>query len=391
MQTSYTPRRIVTLMAMIVTAVLFSAGSSRAQIPYNVFLPLSLSDSAKDDPFRSVELVAPEASIASDDVFWTAERMAEAQPLSETSALSDAQEAALAEQLDALDARYQRVDASASGTEGGGLPDPIAAQQARSEFPDAWLSPDDNVDDFAPAAIDGTPSIYTLYLGNYYSQSWKSYPYTAIGKLYFSAGYCTASVIRPGIIVTAAHCVYDTSTNRWYSNFRFVPAERNGTAPYGSFSWTNVRILNGYINLSDWSVSGGRYDVAVINLANNSAGRPVNYYTGYLGSIYGQGYVRNVTEIGYPSNLTNGRWYTYISHAESYQYSTDVLGYGGRSGPGASGSPSMLAYAPFQAGNINLVNGVASGVNLTSRWMTAARFTATNFRDLCNASGCGIP
>ena len=46
---------------------------------------------------------------------------------------------------------------------------------------------------------------------------WKGFPYKAVGYLTFTmngGGYrCSASVIGDNVIVTAAHCVYDTGNN----------------------------------------------------------------------------------------------------------------------------------------------------------------------------------
>src|SRR5690606_1260989 len=71
-----------------------------------------------------------------------------------------------------------------------------------------------------------------------------TYPYRAIGKLTFSAGYCSASLIRRSVLVTAAHCIqrFGTGTSL-YSNFQFTPAQYSpGTtptqvAPYGTWAW----------------------------------------------------------------------------------------------------------------------------------------------------------
>ena len=82
------------------------------------------------------------------------------------------------------------------------------------------------------------------------------------------------------IIVTAAHCLYDTENNSWMDGWTFVPADRAGAAPYGTFPWTSARVLNNWINASG---TDRRYDIAVIALGNNSAGRPVTFYSGWLG------------------------------------------------------------------------------------------------------------
>src|SRR5690606_15858826 len=99
---------------------------------------------------------------------------------------------------------------------------------------------------------------------------------------YFNAGYCSASVIGPNTIVTAAHCVYDTAANNWYNNWSFCPAYKNGGCPYGSYSWKQAWVPTNYINAPNFG-SALRWDVAVIELNKNAAGKQVHTLTGTLG------------------------------------------------------------------------------------------------------------
>ena len=69
-----------------------------------------------------------------------------------------------------------------------------------------------------------------------------SYPYCAVGIL--DSG-CTAILVGPYHALTAAHCVYDISTNTWKDNLnlrRGRTCRTYGTTMY----WTNAWILNGY-------------------------------------------------------------------------------------------------------------------------------------------------
>ena len=50
-----------------------------------------------------------------------------------------------------------------------------------------------------------------------------TYPYRTVGKLTFSAGYCSASLIRRSVIVTAAHCIQDFGT--WNSHLLELPVQ----------------------------------------------------------------------------------------------------------------------------------------------------------------------
>ncbi len=143
------------------------------------------------------------------------------------------------------------------------------------------------------------------------------YPFRAVGKLFFVDGstsyVCSASLIRPGVIVTAAHCVAAYGQNRWYSGWSFVPAYYNGTAPYGTFSGRVAYVLTKYLDGTDNCISGVVCpdDVALIVLNRNVQGSLPGGITGYLGYGYG-GYGFNpsgqalITQIGYPVALDGG-------------------------------------------------------------------------------------
>jgi len=87
------------------------------------------------------------------------------------------------------------------------------------------------------------------------NQTSKYYPYRPTGKLYFningSTYVCSASLIAPGIRVTAAHCVAGFGTNSFYSDWTFVPAKNGAKAPYGTWDWSSVTVMTSYINGSD--------------------------------------------------------------------------------------------------------------------------------------------
>lgn len=235
----------------------------------------------------------------------------------------------------------------------------------------------------APA---GTAGVYTAFTGNKYAEMWKKYPYRAVGKLFFNAGYCSASVIGDNVIVTAAHCVFDTATNTWYNNFSFCPAHRNGACPYGSYPWTQAWILNNYINAPNFS-SALRWDVAIIILGT-SAGKSVDNVVGWLGRSWNFGYTQLITTIGYPAAKEAGK-YSYVCIAETFAAGTDVMEMGCDSGPGHSGGPWIKDFKPYVSGANNYVNNVMSyyytGGTKAGNTMGAARFSSDNIVILCNA------
>jgi V8-like Glu-specific endopeptidase len=324
-----------------------------------------------------------EVEAAATESYWTAERMAAATPM-------DPGEVDLA-QMAAASA--EQGPSGPPGFSRGGLPDPAAAAVAAAgadEVSSAAV--------MAPDEVNGTSNIYTTYLGNWFGALWKHYPYHAAGKLYFrhwngSNRYCTASVIsRHNKIVMAAHCLYDTDANRWHGRWLFVPAERNGVEPYLRFAYSGGRILTAFINSPSFGAAI-RYDMGVLSLFNNSDGRPVTFYTGWLGTFWNYGYIQNITQIGYPSNLPSGTLYTYITHAETFFWSTDVIAFGTNTGGGTSGGPIMIRFAPYQSGLLNQVASVNSArfpSTGTVERNYGPRFLDTTFVALCNAEGCGL-
>ncbi len=254
----------------------------------------------------------------------------------------------------------------------------------------AELQAAEDGEDFDALETDGTKGVFTSFLTNYYSQSWKHYPYRAVGKLYITGGgYCSASVISPyNIVVTAAHCVYDRSGGGWYPGWSFVPADRKGSAPYGVWTANNATILTAYANTGSI-----RYDVALVELNYkyiNSGWRAVSYLTGYLGRSWDKGYIQHLHAQGYPSNLREGR-FTYTCAAESFKYSTDILGMGCNMTYGSSGGPWIRRFHPYKSGSVNYVNSVVSGVPAGQPigvTFFGPRFSSNNIVPLCSSVGC---
>ena len=89
------------------------------------------------------------------------------------------------------------------------------------------------------------------------------YPYRASGKLFFKIGassfVCSASLIKRGLVVTAAHCVSAFGQSQFYTAFSFVPGYRNGVAPFQAWSAQTVFVKTSYFNGTDpCAVAGDR-------------------------------------------------------------------------------------------------------------------------------------
>ncbi|WP_196804807.1 trypsin-like serine protease [Methylopila sp. M107] len=137
------------------------------------------------------------------------------------------------------------------------------------------------------------------------------------GKLFFNDNgfsfVCSASLIKTGIVVTAAHCVSAFGERRFHDSFQFVPAYNKGSAPFGVWTSAHVRVLASYFDGTDSCAVAGvvcENDVAVIALKPQNGSYP-GVQTGWYGYGYnGFGFVNGqtaITQIGYPVALNGGQ------------------------------------------------------------------------------------
>jgi V8-like Glu-specific endopeptidase len=182
----------------------------------------------------------------------------------------------------------------------------------------------------------------------------KQFPFRASGKLFFNIGpdtfVCSASLIKRGIVVTAAHCVIEFGGS-FYSNWVFVPGYKNGDAPYGTWSGVTAAVPTSYANGTDSCAVSGvvcQNDVAVIRLAPQ-AGKFPGAQTGFYGfGVNGFGFasgLTHVTQIGYPVCLDNG---SRMERNDSYGYVDGALSsntvIGSLMCGGSSGGPWLVNF-----------------------------------------------
>jgi V8-like Glu-specific endopeptidase len=194
----------------------------------------------------------------------------------------------------------------------------------------------------------------------------KYYPFRAAGKLFFNIGsstyVCSASLIKRGLVVTAAHCVADFGNSTWYSNWQFVPAYHNGWAPYGTWNTRQRTIMSSYFNGTDnCAVSGVvcENDIAILEIAA-SAGDYPGTRTGWYGYAYNgygftgtgvaDGNLGHITQLGYPVALDNGEL---MERTDSYSYTDSALAMnnviGSQQSGGSSGGPWLINFGDTPA------------------------------------------
>jgi len=244
--------------------------------------------------------------------------------------------------IEALESK-QQVGASggSSGAEGTGITSPefLGTPAASNEI--------------APQDWGTSNHPFTTVRADLFTENTnKTYPYRAAGKLFFkigSASYiCSASLIKPGIVVVAAHCVANYGQEQFYSGWQFVPGYRNGSAPYAKWTAKSATILTAYYNGTDNCAQYGVIcpdDVALLVLnANKKTGAYPGTTTGWFGYWYGGGFTSGglfqITQLGYPAGLDNA---AYMERDDSYGYTNSSLSnntiIGSNMNGGSSGGP----------------------------------------------------
>lgn len=198
-----------------------------------------------------------------------------------------------------------------------------------------------------------------------------TYPYRTVGKLTFRIGadsyHCSASVIRRGVIVTAAHCIQDFgSGSDLFTDHVFTPATYaagNATAtqiaPYGS--WKALRLVRPvtWARGTDTGCDSARNnDLAVIALKKDSNGKFIGQRVGKMSYGWNNyGFVASdrtgnlktgaVSTLGYPGDIDAGR---IMQRTDGPTYVTAVcksqqLWQGSNFTGGSSGGPWVVNFA----------------------------------------------
>lgn len=332
-----------------------------------------------------VSKVLSPAQLAASESFWTPARIAAARPFPIPVDYGSAE----------VDAAAFTEEAAVAESSPAGAAEPGANMLARQLYPEAWDAVGRGLVEAAP---EGASQTYTYYDVNVNTAFWQVYPHKWVGRLSFTTpsgtSYCSATVISGNNIVTAAHCAYDTTNNRWYSNWVFTPAYRAGSAPYGTFAGASASVLTAWVNLAGGYAinTWAQHDVAVITLRPNSAGRTVNQMVGWAGRNWNYNFTQLHFNSGYPfrsytdATLTSAGSYLRSCTAESFMQATETLGGGCYFGRGISGGSWLRNYKPFVlSGNVNSVN---SGLFIGTQNLYGPRFNSNNIVPLCTARGC---
>jgi V8-like Glu-specific endopeptidase len=271
-------------------------------------------------------------------------------------------------------------------------------------------------DEYAPQEFGTTNHPFSTARADGFTGSTnKIYPYRASGKVFFTkpgvsgSFICSASLIKKGVVVTAAHCVSEFGANRFYTNFRFIPGYKNGAAPYGTWSAKTIIVLSAYLNGSDPCAQSGvicRDDVAVVVLAPQGSSLPGTstgwYGYGYNNVGFTPGGQVHITQTGYPGCLDNGaimerndsQGFKSAAHANNTLLGSLMCG-GSSGGPwivNFGKRPTLTSTTSGSSAEQNAVVGVTSWGSTSTgpKQMGASPFLNTNIQSMvtaaCNAN-----
>jgi V8-like Glu-specific endopeptidase len=203
----------------------------------------------------------------------------------------------------------------------------------------------------------------------------RQYPFKTVGKLFFTIPgqgdfVCSASVISFRILATAGHCVHsgNGSSTGWFTNWRFVPAFRDGVAPFLVWNWNTVVVT------PDWFNGGGGVpnaaDYAMIAVSDQLFGssvRKIGAVTGTLGWQTLSLSANHTTKLGYPCNLDSCQKMHQVASGNFRNTSPNNVEYGSDARGGSSGGPWVQNFGALAAGQVGGLNpGVNRVVGVTS-------------------------
>ncbi|MFL6194914.1 MAG: trypsin-like serine peptidase [Thermoanaerobaculia bacterium] len=308
--------------------------------------------------------------------FWTPERFQNAQPLPMTAVGSTAS---------ANDPEEYAEPAGPAVSAAGRAPSARVRPDLKNRLFEPWEDALDLPGSVAETA-SGSAGAYFTSARLVPSTADLAYPYSTVGKLFFTIPgrgefYCSASVLRQRVVLTAAQCIHSgTSSPGFYTNFRFVPAYRNGTAPFGTWDWAYVAVSSG------WTTSGGvlpnAADYGMIEVQDeviNGSLRRLGEVVGFLGYQTQKLRPNHAHLLAYTSSFDSGERMHQVTAQAFRAASQSNAEYGSDMRNGSGGGPLIQDFGdnPILVKVIGVLSyfNTATGVKLQGASTPDTRFT----------------
>jgi V8-like Glu-specific endopeptidase len=293
-----------------------------------------------------------EANASAVETYWTPERLASAQPMRPAVLAGSLVEEVASQHTglpESADGRAPSLNVRPDLT--NRLYDPAdAAVEAESE-----LEPQNRGalnEDFSGSRLIGGKT-HTLY------------PYRAAGKLFFTGPgggnfVCSASAIDNRIVVTAGHCVHSGSGGNagFYTNFLYVPAFKNGAAPFNSWNWGFVVVTDTWANGAGGVPNAADY--AMLEMRDRRGPLVLGNVTGFLGWQTLSLHPNHITQLGYPCNLDSCQQMQQNNAGVARLVAPNNAEWGSHMRGGSSGGPIIQNFGVPAAGQ---TGGSNTGVN----------------------------
>jgi V8-like Glu-specific endopeptidase len=204
----------------------------------------------------------------------------------------------------------------------------------------------------------------------------RSYPYRTVGLLLFrkqddTVFSCSASIVSQRLVLTAGHCVHDGSgqLGGYYHGFVFIPAFRDGNAPFQAWTYSSVFTTN------SWYTGKGKVpnssDFGILEMNDSQAGDRIGAILGWLGVLANRLSPNHVLSLGYPSNIDGGMKMHQAASQSIGSTGLNTIAYGSDMEHGSSGGPWVQNFGEAgvgQARAFNYIVGVTSfGVDGSGR------------------------